>query len=139
MPIDEIDLRLLQLLKENARIPYSKLSKELGISESAVRKRISKLVKGGVIKKITIEYELENEIKAVILVKTQPPTPVPDVSKSIKKIAGVDVVYEVTGEYDIIVIARASGVDMINKFIDEIRSIPGVVSTYTMIVLRTWV
>jgi len=55
------------------------------------------------------------------------------------KIAGVDYVYEVTGEYDIIVVARASGVDMINKFIDEIRSIPGVVSTYTMVVLRTWV
>ncbi|MCC6016398.1 MAG: Lrp/AsnC family transcriptional regulator [Desulfurococcaceae archaeon] len=139
MPIDELDLKLLQLLKENARMSYSKLAKELGISESAVRKRISKLIKNGIIKKITIEYELENEIKAVILVKTQPPTPVPEVSKNIKNIPGIDIVYEVTGEYDIIAVARASGVDMINKFIDEIRSIPGVVSTYTMIVLRTWV
>ncbi|MEM1541628.1 MAG: HTH-type transcriptional regulator LysM [Ignisphaera sp.] len=139
MPIDDIDLKLLQLLKENARTSYSKLARELGISEGAVRKRISKLVKNGVIKKMTIEYELENEVKAVILVKTQPPTPVPDVSKNIRRIVGVDLVYEVTGEYDIIVIARATGVDTINRFIDEIRSIPGVVSTYTMIVLRTWV
>jgi Lrp/AsnC family transcriptional regulator of lysine biosynthesis len=132
-------MKLLKLLKENARTPYSKLARELGISESAVRKRIARLVKTGVIKKMTIEYELENEIKAVILVKTQPPIPVPEVSKNIKKIAGVDIVYEVTGEYDIITVVRASGVDMINKFIDEIRSIPGVVSTYTMVVLRTWV
>ncbi|MEM1644454.1 MAG: HTH-type transcriptional regulator LysM [Ignisphaera sp.] len=137
--MDETDLKLLQLLKENARMPYSKLAKELGISESAVRKRISKLVKSGIIKKITIEYELENEIKAIILVKTQPPVPVPEVSKNIKKIPGIDIVYEVTGEYDMIVIARATGVEMINKFIDEIRSTPGVVSTYTMIVLRTWI
>ncbi|MEM4695516.1 MAG: winged helix-turn-helix transcriptional regulator, partial [Ignisphaera sp.] len=99
MPIDDIDLKLLQLLKENARTSYSKLARELGISEGAVRKRISKLVKSGVIKKMTIEYELENELKAVILVKTQPPTPVPEVSKNIKRIVGVDVVYEVTGEY----------------------------------------
>jgi len=139
MPIDDLDLKLLQLLKENARMSYSKLARELGISESAVRKRISKLLKSKVIKKITIEYELENEIKAIILVKTQPPTPVPEVSKNIMKIPGIDIVYEVTGEYDIIVVARATGVDMINKFIDEIRSIPGVVSTYTMIVLRTWI
>lgn len=139
MPVDELDLKLLQLLKENARMPYSKLAKELGISESAVRKRISKLVKNGVIKKITIEYELENEIKAVILIKTQPPVPVPEVSRNIKRIPGIDIVYEVTGEYDIIAVARATGVEMINKFIDEIRSIPGVVSTYTMIVLRVWV
>lgn len=137
--LDDIDIKLLKLLKENARTPYSRLAKELGISESAVRKRISKLIKSGVIKKMTIEYDLGNEVKAVILVKSQPPVPVPEISRNIMKIAGVDCVYEVTGEYDIIVIARASGVDMVNKFIDEIRSIPGVVSTYTMIVLRTWV
>lgn len=139
MPIDEVDMKLLKLLKDNARTPYSKLARELNISESAVRKRIARLVKAGIIKKMTIEYELENEIKAVILVKTQPPIPVPEVSKNIKKIAGVDIVYEITGEYDIIAVIRASGVEMINKFIDEIRSIPGVVSTYTMVVLRTWI
>jgi Lrp/AsnC family transcriptional regulator of lysine biosynthesis len=137
--IDDVDIKLLKLLKENARTPYSRLAKELGISESAVRKRISKLIKMGIIKKMTIEYDLGNEIKAIILVKSQPPVPVPEISRNIMKIAGVDYIYEVTGEYDIIVVARASGVDMINKFIDEIRSIPGVVSTYTMVVLRTWV
>ncbi len=140
MPIlDDTDLKLLKLLKENARTPYSRLAKELGISESGVRKRIRKLIKMGIIKKITIEYELGNEVKAIILVKTQPPVPVPEVSRNIMKIAGVDIVYEVTGEYDIIVVARSTGMDMINRFIDEIRSIPGVVSTYTMVVLRTWV
>lgn len=139
MVLDELDLRLIHLLKENARMPYSRLAKELGISESAVRKRISKLVKSGVVKKMTIEYDLKNEIKAVVLVKTQPPVPVPEISKNVKKIVGVDAVYEVTGEYDIVVILRAPGVEMINRFIDEVRSIPGVMSTYTMIVLRTWV
>jgi Lrp/AsnC family transcriptional regulator of lysine biosynthesis len=139
VPIDEVDMKLLKLLKDNARTPYSKLARELNISESAVRKRIARLVKAGIIKKMTIEYELENEIKAVILVKTQPPIPVPEVSKNIKKIAGVDIVYEITGEYDIIAVIRASGIEMINKFIDEIRSIPGVVSTHTMVVLRTWI
>ncbi|MEM0000325.1 MAG: HTH-type transcriptional regulator LysM [Desulfurococcaceae archaeon] len=139
MVLDELDLKLLHLLKENARMPYSRLARELGISESAVRKRISKLIKTGIIKKMTIEYDLQNEVKAVVLVKTQPPIPVPEVSKSIKRIIGIDAVYEVTGEYDIVAILRAPGVDMINKFIDDIRSIRGVVSTYTMIVLRTWV
>ncbi|MEM1801472.1 MAG: HTH-type transcriptional regulator LysM [Desulfurococcaceae archaeon] len=139
MRIDEVDLRLLQLLKENARMPYSRLARELGISEGAVRKRIAKLIKIGVIKKMTIEYELDNEIKAIILVKTQPPIPVPEVSKNIRKIPGVDIVYEVTGEYDIVVITRSPNIDNVNRLIDEIRSISGVASTYTMMVLRTWV
>jgi len=140
MPVlDDVDLKLLKILRENARTPYSKIAKELGISESAVRKRISRLFKAGVIKKFTVEYELKNEIRAVVLVKTQPPVPVPEVSKNIMKISGVDAVYEVTGEYDIIALVRAQSVDDVNRFIDEIRSIPGVVGTYTMIVLRVWV
>lgn len=139
MPVDELDLKLLQLLKENARTSYSKLSRELGISESAVRKRISKLIKNGIIKKITIEYELANEIKALILIKTQPPIPIPEISKNIKKIVGVDIVYEVAGEYDIVAIVRTSNIEMMNKLIDEIRLVPGVVGTYTIIVLKTWV
>ncbi|RLG87622.1 MAG: AsnC family transcriptional regulator [Thermoprotei archaeon] len=136
--IDYIDLQLLKLLKENARMSYAKLANELNISESAVRKRIAKLVKSGIIKKFTIEYELINEIRAAILVKTQPPTPVPEISKKIIKINGVEVVYEVTGDYDILAIVKATGIDIINRCIDEIRSIPGVAGTNTLIVLRSW-
>jgi Lrp/AsnC family transcriptional regulator of lysine biosynthesis len=127
------------LLKENARMSYSRLAQALEISESAVRKRIAKLVKAGVIKRFTIEYELPNEVKALVLVKTQPPVPVPEVSKNIKRLEGAEIVYEVTGEYDIVVVMRSQGINSINRFIDEIRSIPGVVGTYTMIILRTWV
>jgi len=140
MPVlDDVDLKLLKILRENARTPYSKIAKELGISESAVRKRISRLIKAGVIKKFTVEYEIRNEIRAVVLVKTQPPVPVPEVSKNIMRISGVEAVYEVTGEYDIVALVRVQSVDDVNRFIDEIRSIPGVVGTYTMIVLRVWV
>lgn len=136
--IDSIDMELLQLLKRNSRMSYAKLAKELNISESAVRKRIAKLVKLGVIKKFTIEYQLVNEVRAAILVKTQPPIPVPEISKRILKIKGVEVVYEVTGEHDILVIVKTPNIDMVNKCIDEIRSIHGVAGTHTLIILKTW-
>ncbi|MEM4688177.1 MAG: AsnC family transcriptional regulator, partial [Thermofilaceae archaeon] len=48
--LDEIDKGLLRILQENAKTPYSKISKELGISEATVHLRIRKLVKQGVIK-----------------------------------------------------------------------------------------
>jgi len=136
--LDHVDLQILKLLKENARMPYAKLAEELGISESAVRKRIKKLRKAGVIKKFTIDYELTNEVRAAILVKTTPPKPVPEVSKEIIKIEGVEVVYEVTGENDILVLLRAPSIEVINKCIDKIRSVPGVAGTNTMIILRIW-
>ncbi|RLG77746.1 MAG: AsnC family transcriptional regulator [Thermoprotei archaeon] len=136
--LDEKDYKLLELLRRDSRLSYAKLAAELGLSESAVRKRIARLKRLGVIKRFTIDYEAPGEVTALILVKTQPPTPVPEVSKRIVAYSYVDKVFEVTGEYDIVVMARASSTRDINKIIDAIRSIKGVSETYTMVVLRIY-
>jgi Lrp/AsnC family transcriptional regulator of lysine biosynthesis len=136
--LDDKDYKLLELLRRNAREPYSSLARELGLSESAVRKRIARLLKLGVIKRFTIEYDAPGELMAIILVKTQPPVQTYDVSRKILEHERVDRVYEVTGEYDIVVIARAKVIKDINEIIDYIRGIKGVAGTYTMIVLRSY-
>ncbi len=136
--IDQLDLQLLKLLKMNARMSYARLAEELGISESAVRKRIRKLINAGVIKRFTIEYELGNEVRAAVLVKTVPPKPVPEISREIINIEGVDIVYEITGENDILVLLRAPNIEVINRCVDKIRSVEGVASTNTMIIMRVW-
>ncbi|MCY0860197.1 MAG: HTH-type transcriptional regulator LysM [Sulfolobaceae archaeon] len=136
--IDENDIKILEILRKNARTPYTSIAKELGISEAAVRKRISKLEKNGIIKRFTIDYELSSEIRAIVMVKSTPQIPTPEISKKIISIQGVEVVYETTGDYDIIAIIRGNSIASINKTIDEIRSVQGVVSTNSTIVLRTW-
>jgi len=42
--IDQNDLKILEILKKNARTPYTTIAKELKVSEAAVRKRIEKLI-----------------------------------------------------------------------------------------------
>ncbi len=136
--LDKIDLTIIDILRKNARTPYTEIAKKLRLSEAAIRKRIDKLVRLGVIRRFTIDVSLENEIKAIILVKVNPPTPVSEVSKKIIKFNGVDVVYEITGDHDIAVIVHGQSMLEINKYIDMIRDIKGVAGTNTMIVLRAW-
>ncbi len=136
--LDEKDYKLLELLRRDGRASYARLAEELGVSESAVRKRIARLRKLGIIKRFTLDYDVPDEVVALILVKTQPPIQVPEVSQKIVGHPRVDRVYEVTGEYDIVVVARARSTKDINEIIDYIRGIPGVAGTYTMIVLRTY-
>ncbi|QIW23027.1 Lrp/AsnC family transcriptional regulator [Sulfolobus sp. S-194] len=136
--VDESDLKILEILRKNARTPYTSIAKELKISEAAVRKRIEKLIKMGVIKRFTIEYELENEIRAIVMVQSTPQIPTPEISKKIAKIPGVEVVYETTGDYDILTVVRGTNISSINKTIDDIRSLQGVLSTNSTIVLRVW-
>jgi len=137
--LDETDMKMLRLLRENARMSYARLAQELGLSESAIRKRMTKLLKHGVIKKFTIIYDTGNEVRAFILVRTQPPVSVPEVSKKILELRHVEAVYEVTGDYDILAIVRGESINDVNESIDYIRSIPGVAGTNSMIVLRQWV
>ena len=136
--IDQSDIKILEILRKNSRTSYTSIAKELKISEAAVRKRIEKLIKAGVIKRFTIDYELENEIRAIVMVKTTPQIPTPEISKKIVKISGVEVVYETTGDYDILALIRGNNISAINRTIDEIRSLQGVISTTSTIVLRVW-
>lgn len=134
--IDEIDKEIIEILKRNSRTSYTLIAKKLGLSEAAVRKRINKLIKRGIIRRFTIEYTLRNEIKAVVLVKTLPQVPVFKISKEIASLHGVDHVYEITGEHDILAIIRADNVLALDSIINSIRNIDGVASTNTMIILN---
>jgi Lrp/AsnC family transcriptional regulator of lysine biosynthesis len=136
--IDQNDIKILEILRKNSRTSYTSIARELKISEAAARKRIERLIKAGIIKRFTIDYELENEIRAIVMVKTAPQIPTPEISKKIVKISGVETVYETTGEYDILALVRGNNISAINKTIDEIRSLQGVLSTTSTIVLRVW-
>jgi Lrp/AsnC family transcriptional regulator of lysine biosynthesis len=135
---DDNDVKILETLKKNARTPYTSIARDLGISEAAVRKRIERLIRLGIIKRFTIEYELENEVRALVFVKTTPPIPTPEISKKIVKIQGVEMALETTGEFDVVVLVRGPNIASINRSIDEIRSIQGVSGTNSAIILRLW-
>ena len=52
--IDEKDLRIIDMLRENARIPVTEIASRLDVSESTIRKRIRGLEKNGVITQYTV-------------------------------------------------------------------------------------
>jgi DNA-binding Lrp family transcriptional regulator len=135
--VDEIDERILDLLEEDARMTYVEIGKIVGLSEGAVRNRIQNLTSTGVIKKFTIEKSTSHGVSAVTMIAVDPSTPTYEVSKSVSELDGVERVYEVTGEYDIMLVSSSVNIDGINSCIEDIRKIVGVEKTNTIIVLRT--
>ncbi len=55
--MDDKDRKIIEILRENARTPYTEIAKQLGVTEATIRKRISELEKIGVIKKYTVELD----------------------------------------------------------------------------------
>lgn len=135
--LDKTDEKIISILKADARKAFVEIAQEIGLSESAVRRRVKNLVDMGAIKKFTVEMGLSNKTSAITLISVSPSTDTSKVSERLKSLKGVDTVYEITGQYDIVAIVSAPTIAEINKSIDEVRRINGVDDTNTVIILRT--
>ena len=135
--LDEKDRRILAILKEDARRSFVDIAQAVNLSEPAVRRRIKNLVDAGVIRRFTVETEIGQGASAITLISVNPAIPTAEISAKLLNMEGVDVVYEITGQYDIAVIVSGSSIASINKSIDDIRRLEGVGNTNTVIILKT--
>jgi len=135
-PIDQVDEKILSILREDSRRSFVEIAQLIGLSEAAVRRRVTNLSRSGTIAKFTIETTIGNEANAITLLSVNPSHPTPEISVKLKKIHGIKSIFEITGEYDIATILSGSNIAEINKTIDEIRKIPGVDDSNTVVILR---
>jgi len=133
---DKIDEKIVDYLKSNSRESFVDIGKKLKLSESAVRRRVKNLVDTGTIKRFTVEIGEENATSAIVLISVDSATDTAKISEKLAKLEGVKTVYEITGKYDIITIISATNISEINKSIDALRKIIGVIDTNTVIILR---
>ncbi len=129
--MDQTDLEVLKILRKDARAKYVRIADAVGLTEGAVRRRIRKLIDEGVVKSFTIETSAEFE--GIVLVETEP-TQTKAATAKIRKIAGR--VFEVSGGFDIAALIQAYTMEELNRKIDEIRKLPEVLTTNTLVKLK---
>jgi Lrp/AsnC family transcriptional regulator, regulator for asnA, asnC and gidA len=134
---DEIDEKILRILQADARRAFVDIANEIGLSESAVRRRVKNLVDRAIIKRFTIELGASDRTSAITLISVASTADTSAVSTRMMELNGVKVVYEITGQYDIAAIIAAPAIVDINRCIDDIRKIDGVSDTDTVIILKT--
>jgi DNA-binding Lrp family transcriptional regulator len=113
------------------------VAEKVSLSEAAVRRRISNLVKEGTIRRFTIEVSEPQVTSAITYVSVAPSNPTSEVSKRIMNVQGVEMIYETTGPFDIAAVIKGPNIAEVNKSVEEIRRISGVLNTNTTIILRT--
>jgi len=99
--LDETDRRILRYLIRDARQPIAGLARKLGLSESAVRRRISGLVDCGVIRRFTVDVDYakaDNPITVLMGVNVGA-MPGPKAAEALSGIDNIVEIYTVTGEF----------------------------------------
>ena len=134
---DQYDEKILQILQEDSRKSFVEIAEAIGLSESAVRRRVKNLLDNKIIKRFTIEVNNNEKTSAITLISVASTSDTSIVTEKLLKLRGIDIIYEITGQYDIAVIISAPTVSEINSYIDDVRKINGVSDTNTVIILKT--
>ncbi|MDO8339250.1 MAG: Lrp/AsnC family transcriptional regulator [Candidatus Burarchaeum sp.] len=136
--IDETDERIIEELKKDSRQSTADISRRTGIARMTVHERIKRLKEKGVIRKFSVGLDhakLGRPTTAFILIAYEPGHKMPQrrLAEKISKLSGVYAVHIITGEWDILVKARAASIEEIGKLVvNKIRELEGAYKAFTL-------
>jgi Lrp/AsnC family leucine-responsive transcriptional regulator len=140
--IDEISLKILNILQEKARIPNVDVARQVGLAPSAVLERIRKLEKQGIIDGYEVRLnprQFSKNLVAFVNVKIEQPGDEITVGENLSLISEVQEVHYVAGDDSFLIKARVADTEELGMLIrDKITTIKSVHSTRTAIVLSTY-
>ena len=137
--LDEIDERLLTLLRDDARQTIAQLAKELGISRGQIYSRLARLEEERVVAGYTVRLGnafTASRVRAHMMIKTLPRFH-REVEQALAGFSLVQAIHAISGEYDIIAMLEAEDGAQLNELIDEIGLLEGVERTTTSVILAT--
>lgn len=132
--MDDLDREILRLLRRDARTPYTEIADAVGTSEGTVRNRVDRLISAGVIERFTVSTRTGN-VKAMIEVAVDIDVDTNEVAAQVVDWPGVDFVWQVSGEEDIVMVVDAVDTGRVNALLTRTRELDEVVSTTTRLIL----
>lgn len=138
--IDEIDLQILNILQDKARIPNVEVSRQIGMAPSAVLERIRKLEERGIIEGYEVRLNpaaFAQGLAAFLFVEADYADN-GQLGECLAQVAGVQEVHQVAGPDGYLVKLRAADPRELGFILREkIQRFPGIRATRTQIVLNT--
>ena len=134
--VDELDRRLLSLLRANARESVVVLAKRLKVSRGTVQNRIARLLAERRILGFTIRTASEDEdrVRAVMCIAIEGENSA-KVIKTLKGFAEVERIFTTNGRWDLVVELNTASLSEFSRALDQVRLIEGIAATETSLLL----
>ncbi len=137
--MDNKDKAILNVLLENGRLSFREIAKKTGMSTATIMHRVHALEKEKIINcySAQLDYEKVGYDITIIVEMQVSKGKLEDVEKKIAKHPNVVAVYDVTGAFDVIVIAKFKNRKLMDAFLKHIQQYDFVLRTNTQLVLKT--
>ena len=132
--MDDLDRKILTILRRDSRTPYTEIADRVGTSEGTVRNRVERLIDEGVIERFTVATRTGN-VKAMVEIGVAVDVDTGEISGRMADWTEVDFVWQVSGEEDVVAVADTADTGTLNEMITRARELDEVVSTKTRLIL----
>ena len=139
MEIDEIDRALIDALLEDARTSQRQLARDIGVAQGTVTARLRRLESEGVIKGYSVILDSERlgwGMTVMAGLRIQKGSMM-EVQRKIAADKRVFAVYDVTGDWDSMILARVKNRSDLDDLTKTVFTLPGITRSFTHVVLNT--
>ena len=137
LTLDKIDHKIIQKLLEDGRASFSAIAKEIALTDVAIKKRVERLKKRGIISNISAELNLkvlgyENPIFVQIRTEMSKKK---DVIKRLKELDYIVELYQILGEYNLLAKLIVPNIESAETFINKLGTFDGILDVKTQVIL----
>ena len=139
MQIEETDKKILNILVDNSKLSLRQIAKKANVSVATVMNHIKKLEKEGIINQYTTKLDYEKigyDIIVMVEIRVSRGK-LFEVEKKIANHPNVFAVYDITGPFDSLVLARFHTRRQLDNFIKKLQTYEFVERTETKLILNT--
>jgi Lrp/AsnC family transcriptional regulator, regulator for asnA, asnC and gidA len=138
--IDNVDLKILEILMQDAKKPYTEVAKRAFVSGGTVHVRMNKMEEAGIVEKTTLKVnyaKLGYDITAFIGIFLQKSALYDQVMAALKNIPEITNIHYTTGNYSMFVKMHVKDTNHLKQVLhDKIQQVEGIERTETMISLE---
>ncbi len=139
MKVDSLDRSILGVLRDSGRASFVEIAERVGVTERTIRTRMKRLEEDGVIRGYTIR-ETGIGLTALIRMKVGPGTEIGSLAGEFASWDGVESVYEISGDADLIAVVHVDDTVGLREMLDKmwLTAPAEISSTQTELVLEQY-
>lgn len=136
-PLDDVAKKIIEQLQEDGRRPYASIASTVGLSEAAVRQRVQRLVRTGVVQIVAVTNPLHLGFTRQAMIGIKIDGPLDPVVEAISALEEVAYVVITAGSFDVLAEVICEDDEHLLRIMNQsIRTIEGVRSTETFVYLE---
>ena len=138
--MDNLDIKIIKLLQENARITASEIAGKINLSVPAVSERLRKLEASGAIRQYTAILDpryFDKSLSAIVFITLERPKFSDIFAEFVKKQNDILECHYLAGDFDYALKIVTENTITLQELLDRIKSVQGVQKTRTVVILST--